>query len=88
MADETTPSTGFSTSEGKLTLVAVIVGTILDAVAGVLDSLQSAGHGATWFPSVLAVCGVLLQLVSLLGYQKARTLFKVGVAPAALSSPK
>lgn len=87
MADPTT--SGLSTSEGKLTLVAVIVGTILDAAAGLLHTLQDAGHAAPWFPAVLAVLGVALQLVSLLGYQKSRTLVKAAIAAQdAPASPK
>ena len=77
---ETSPSApGLATSEGKLTLIAVIVGTILEGVAGVLHTLQDAGQAAPWFPAVLAVVGVLLQLASLLGYQKSRTLVKAAL---------
>lgn len=89
MADETTPAApGMSTSEGKLTLMAVIIGTILEGLAGVLHSVQDAGHAAPWFPAVLAVIGVLLQLASLLGYQKSRTLLKASVIAAETPSPK
>lgn len=83
---ETTP--GMTTSEGKLTLAAVIIGTILEGLAGVLHTLQDAGHAAPWFPAVLAVVGVLLQLASVLGYTKARTVLKATAINAESSLPK
>lgn len=86
---ETNPSApGLSTSEGKLTLIAVIVGTLLDAAAGLMQTLQDSGHAAPWFPTVLATLGVLLQLASLLGYQKARTLLKASIVASDAPSPK
>ena len=86
MADPTTP--GISTSEGKLTVVAMIVGSLLEAIAGVLHTVQDAGHAAPWFPAVFAVVGVLLQVASLLGYQKSRTLVKAAIAAQDVPSPK
>lgn len=85
MAD---PTPGLTTSEGKLTVIAVIVGTILEALAGVLHALQDSGHAAPWFPAVLAVVGVLLQLATVLGYQKARTVLKATVVASDSASPK
>lgn len=89
MATETTPAApGMSTSEGKLTLVAVVVGTILEALASVLHYAQDAGHAAPWFPAVLAVVGVLLQLATLMGYQKSRTLLKASIIASETPAPK
>lgn len=76
MAETTPTASGMTTSEGKLTLFAMVLGTLLEALAGVLHTLQDAGHAAPWFPAVLAIVGVLLQLASVLGYQKARTVLK------------
>lgn len=86
MADTNPAASGLSTSEGKLTAIAMVVGALLEGVAGVLHTLQDAGHAAPWFPAVFAVVGVLLQLASLLGYQKSRTLLKAA-AIASDSAP-
>lgn len=89
MANETNATApGMSTSEGKLTLVAVVVGTILEALSGVLHYAQDAGHAAPWFPAVLAVVGVLLQLATVMGYQKARTVLKSTVVTSESAPPK
>lgn len=82
MADTNPTATGPSTSEGKLTLVAVILGTILEGLGAVLHQVQDAGHGAVWFPAVLAIIGVLLQLATVLGYQKSRTVLKATMVAA------
>lgn len=76
MADEAKPATGSSTSEFKLTVLAFIIGTVLDAVATVLHSLQDAGMSAPWFAIALAVLGTVTQVAALFGYTKSRTLVK------------
>lgn len=78
MADPTT--TGTSTSEFKLTLVAIAIGGLLETAAGVMHSLQDAGQGASWFPMCFAVLGALTQILGLFGYTKSRTLVKAAVA--------
>lgn len=88
MADTNPTASGPSTSEGKLTLVAIILGTVLEGLAGVLHAVQDAGHAAPWFPAVLAVVGVLLQLATVLGYQKARTVLKASMVNSESASPK
>ena len=85
MAEETPAPTGASTSEFKLTAVLVVIGGVLEAVATVLHSIQSAGSAAPWIPAVLVVVGALLQLFSSLGYVKSRTLVKT--TQAVTSSP-
>ena len=91
MADETTPTTtpGTQTSEFKLTAIVMIVGLALESVSTVLHTLQDGGVSFPWFNVVLAACGALLQICSLLGYTKSRTLVKAAtvVAPAP-SDPK
>lgn len=67
---------GSSTTEFKLTVAAMILGTILECVAAVLHGLQDAGVDKPWMAIVFAVIGVLLQMASLFGYQKARALVK------------
>lgn len=68
---------GVGTSEFKLTVAAFIAGTILDAAGGAIQSLQAGGVNATWFATALAVLGVLVQIMSVFGYQKSRTALKV-----------
>ena len=89
MADETNPTApGMSTSEGKLTLVAIILGTVLEGLASVLPALQDSGHAAPWFPTALAVVGVLLQVASFLGYTKSRTILKATAIASESAPPK
>lgn len=92
MADAitTTPAPGASTSEFTLTKYAVIIGTILQVVAGALESLQSAGlfhSGGTAdhvVAAVLVIAGLVLQVCSVLGYQGSRTALKTaGIQGAA-----
>lgn len=89
MEDETSPTApGASTSEFKLTLVAMVVGFVLEAAAGVLHALQDAGNTAPWIPAVLLVVGALLQIATALGYQKSRTLVKTTALAADAAPPK
>jgi hypothetical protein len=87
---ETNPSAaGHTTSEFKLTALAMIVGSILEAVAGVMHSLQDAGMGASWFAMAFAIIGALIQIAGLAGYQKGRTLLKAAMlASDAPTNPK
>ena len=72
------PSTGLQSSEGKLTLIAFIVGTVLEGAAiPLLDKLSAAQPQLAWVPIALVGAGILVQVASLLGYQKQRTLLKV-----------
>lgn len=77
----TEPSkSGLSTSEGKLTLIAVIAGALLEgAVVPVLDMLRATNPDAAWIAVALGLSGALLQLASLLGYQRSRTAVKVAM---------
>jgi hypothetical protein len=74
MADAT--AAGTSTSEFKLAAVAMVLGTILEGAGAVLHALQDAGVQAPWIPAVLAALGVILQVASLFGYTKSRTILK------------
>jgi hypothetical protein len=88
--EQTSPAdAGTTTSEFKLTAIAMVVGVCLEAAAGVLHAIQDAGVAAPWIPAVLAIVGALIQVASLFGYQKSRTLVKVAVAAseAPLVSP-
>lgn len=82
MPDTNPAASGPATSEFKLTAVAVVIGAILEGVVGVLHSLQDAGMSAPWIPAVLAIIGVVLQVATLLGYQKSRTLVKASLIAA------
>lgn len=83
-SEQTDPAaSGFKTSEGKMTLFAIVIGTALDATAAVLHALEDAGHAAPWFPTVLAVLGVFIQVASLAGYTKGRVLTKTALISAA-----
>lgn len=73
---------GSQTTEFKLTLLAQLVGIVAEAAAAVLHTLQDAGHAAPWFPAVLVAVGLVLQVVTLLGYQKSRTLVKAATVQA------
>jgi hypothetical protein len=69
---------GSQTSEFKLAIAAFILGTILEgSVVPILQHLQPLFPNATWIGVALAVCGVLLQIVTFLGYNKGRAQVKV-----------
>lgn len=71
---------GLSTSEGKITIAAVIVGLVLEmAVVPVLQALKDVHPDAVWIPLILGIVGALLQVASVLGYQRARTQLKLGL---------
>jgi hypothetical protein len=91
MADTTTmtPTPGAGTSEFTLTKWAIIIGTVLQIIAGALESLQQAGlfHSGTTadhvVAAVLVIVGLVLQVASVFGYQSSRTAVKVGAMQAA-----
>lgn len=68
---------GTQTSEFKLTVVAQVLGAILEAASVALHTLGDAGLGGSIVSVALVVVGVLLQIATLMGYQKARTMVKV-----------
>lgn len=89
--DTNPAAAGSSTSEFKLTIAAMIVGTLLDAAAGILHTLQDAGVSAPWFTIALACLGTITQIFALFGYNKGRVLTKaalIAADQAAAPSPK
>ena len=73
------PSTGFASSEGKLTAIAMVVGFLLESVAvPLLDKFSTSNPGAVWASVALMACGALIQVAALFGYQRARTALKLG----------
>lgn len=83
MAETNPTKQGLKTSEGKLTAAAMILGAVLEGLSVVLHSLPSTD--APWFPMALAVVGMLLQVCSLFGYQKARATIKGEMIAAGLN---
>lgn len=81
-------SEGISTSEFKLAAVSMVVGTILEAFAGVLHTLQDTGTNPPWFTGVLVIVGALIQVASFLGYNKGRVLAKATSPVVAEAPPK
>ncbi len=69
---------GQKTSEFKLTTLAIILGAVLEGGATTLHILEGAGVTAPWMASALTLAGVLLQVAALAGYQRSRTLLKLG----------
>lgn len=86
MAEDVKP--GGSTSEFRLTVVAMVVGVILEGVSAVLLNLQARGVDKPWFAVALTACGVLLQIVSLLGYQRSRSTVKAAALYAEAGPPQ
>lgn len=79
MADTNPAAPGSSTSEFKLTVIAIAIGGILETAAGVMHSLQDSGQGASWFPMAFAVLGTLTQILGLFGYTKSRAIVKTAL---------
>lgn len=88
MADTTPATSGTSTSEFKLTTAAMVLGAVLEGVATVLHTLQDSGISAPWFSVALVALGAVIQVASLFGYQKSRTLVKAALIAADSPSPK
>jgi hypothetical protein len=82
MADTNPLAPGNTTSEFRLTQLALVAGVVLEGAGGVIQGLQSGGVNATWFAIALAVIGMLVQVCSLFGYVKGRAVVKA----AALTS--
>jgi hypothetical protein len=70
-------SAGQSTSEFQLARLVIIIGAVLEGASVVLHQFQDAGIGTGWVPMALGAAGGLLQIISLLGYTKSRTIVKV-----------
>jgi hypothetical protein len=94
MADTTNPlAPGAQTTEGKLTIAAFVVGTVLEGGSAVLSKLAE-GHlvdpSARWYTIALAVVGVVLQVLTLAGYNKGRAQVKAAalVSGAAAAPPQ
>lgn len=71
---------GVETSEYKLTVLAMWVGTVAQLAAGVIHELAGSGvfsESSRWAIVVLAICGTLVQICALFGYAKSRTLLKL-----------
>lgn len=84
MSDTTTPQAdairkGLSTSEGKLALLAFVVGTVLDGVVPLLQQEHLLHPDAVWVTMALVVAGLTLQVASVLGYTRARTAIKLAI---------
>jgi hypothetical protein len=74
--EETKP--GFKTSEFWLTALAQIIGVVLEALA--VPLLEKSEK--PWAPMVLLVVAVVLQVCTMYGYQKGRTLVKASAVAA------
>jgi len=77
-------SAGQQTSEFKLTVWVVILGTVLDAVAVAVGTLQQQGVESKWLAGAMLVAGTGMMLVKALGYTRSRTMLKLAeMAPTA-----
>jgi len=81
MADDTTTNTnalapGVQTSEGKLTIAAVILGTLLEGLGAFLTHEQAVHQTTVGWSVAVAIAGAMLQLCTIYGYTKSRTLVK------------
>lgn len=73
---------GSNTSEYRLTVVMILIGTVAEAAGGVFHSLQAHGVDAPWFPTALLVAGLVMQVSSLFGYVKGRAVLKAAALEA------
>jgi hypothetical protein len=67
---------GLATTEGRLTVAAVIIGTVLEGVGAFLSHEQVTHAGSLGWAAAVAIAGALLQLCTIYGYSKGRTLLK------------
>jgi hypothetical protein len=81
MADTSTQSSnplapGLSTSEGQLTVAAVFIGVVLEALGGFLTHEQTLHPGSGGWAIAVMLAAVMLQLCTVFGYTKGRSLVK------------
>jgi len=69
-------SPGIHTSEGALTIAAVLLGTVLEGVGTILSHEQLTHAGSVGWSIASVVAGALLQLCTVYGYTKGRSLIK------------
>lgn len=69
---------GDLTSEFRLTKAGIIIGAALQALALVVEVLPAVAPHAEWLPQVALICGVILQVGAIFGYQVSRGLAKGG----------
>lgn len=72
---------GSETSEYRLTKMMVVIGVVLQSLAGVLATLP---QDLKWVAVASALCGTVLQVLTVLGYVKGRTVLKAEAVRAAL----
>lgn len=71
-------TTGSTTSEFKLSVVIIAIGTALDVAGIILGAIAESGAVRwPWLPAALVVVGTALSLFTTMGYQRSRTLLKV-----------
>lgn len=87
MAAQTDPlASGISTSEGKLTIAICLVGAALEAFGGVLSQQLDAHPSVLWLGIASLVTGAAVQVLSLLGYTKNRSILKSNAIVQALDA--
>ena len=69
---------GDLTSEFRLTKAGIIIGAALEALALALEILPTVAGHAELLPQVALICGVILQVGAIFGYQVSRGLAKAG----------
>jgi hypothetical protein len=69
-------SVGLSTSEGKLTLVAQVVGLLVTSFGGLLTKYAETHPSSPWAGPAVMAMGVLLMVVTQYGYVKGRAIVK------------
>lgn len=78
---------GVKTSEFYLTAIAMVIGTILEAVAvPLLERLAATNPQLGWVPFALIAAGALIQVAGLFGYQKSRADVKAAAAAAGVAA--
>jgi hypothetical protein len=69
---------GKGSSEFKLTVWVVILGTIFDSIAIGLGTLQEHGVAGKWLAGGIFLVSTVMMLLKALGYTRSRTLVKLG----------
>lgn len=80
------PDSGTSTSEFKITVVIIVIGTLMEGFSAFLTQLQTVNPAATWIGTSLAICGALLIVLKALGYSNGRVALKMA-SMAATNGP-
>ncbi len=78
---------GNETSEGKRSLIIVIVSIVLPALVTLLEQVRDTGVGGHWVGPALMAVGLVTAMLTQLGYNNGRAQVKIAAIQGGLAAP-